>query len=358
MSKKYIIIIALLALVAFTSGYLLIEKDTNNLAKRSGNILEKFRDPLAEPSANSASSLTPLTDHKVMSATNSSDKGVIFYEKNTGKVFKVDLNDRSEKLVSDKILANFIGALWAPNKKDVVAIYYSPKGNLFKYYNYDTKKTAEFDTTVKSVAFSPDGNLVAYFSFTSGSSESEGTGQIFISQPNGNYPKKILNTRLDSIGLYWPIPDQVALKTTSSLFLLTKDGAFTKLLDSSSQDLDVKWSQSGKKLLFSYTDSNTADIRLWLKDVGTKEETPLGSGFSAANCTWSIDDKNVVCSTPRSRGNTENEIYQINTSDASRELLATSTVGVKDLLLSSLEDYIVFTSPLDEKLYTIKKPSK
>ncbi len=356
MSKKYIIIIALLALTAFTSGYLLIEKDTGRPGWRSktGALLEKFQDPTAETKSDSQSASAPLTDHKVLSATNSSTGSVVFYEKNTGKVFEVNPGDRIEKTVSDKVLANLTSTIWAPNKKDVISTYYSQKGDIFKYYDYTTKKTSDFSSDTKKVVFSPDSNLVAYLVFNPGASESDGSGKIFISQPDGEYPKKILNTRLEDVELYWPLPDQIAIKTKSSLFLLSKEGALTDLIESGSGNIDVRWSQDGKKLIFSYTDSNTAETQLWLKNVETKEETMLDTGFSASDCTWSIDDKNIICSTPQSRGNTENNIYQIDTSNASKKIVATSIVGVKDIFLSSLEDYIIFTSPLDEKLYAIK----
>src|SRR3989344_296311 len=91
-----------LALTAFLAGYIMVERGAGTkLSSKTGTILDKFdgNQPPAtdnqEPADNSRPVL--LTEKKVLSVVNSYDKGaVLYFEKNTGKLFELDLETKTE----------------------------------------------------------------------------------------------------------------------------------------------------------------------------------------------------------------------------------------------------------------------
>lgn len=368
--SKFLIIA--LALTAFLVGYLAVKGDIGPGSKsKTGTILDKFGD---EQPTMSNEQLTEepvpfaLADRKIISPATSPDKkSVLYYEKNTGKMFEFNLADKTEKVISDKILPNFMFSIWSPAGKDTVSSYYSQTDPNFKHYGLDNGKTTELDNNIQSVAFSPDGNLIAYYYFNKTADPtptpldepdpSQGlpdlqTGKIMVAQPDGQYQKKILDTRIEDIKISWPSNEYMVLKTPASgIYLLTQDGKLNKFLEPLSLFED-KWSQSGKKMLFSALTGNMSEPSLSVKDVDTREERPLNIEGSASKCAWSIDDVNIFCALSKSPS--ADEIYLINTSDGSRKLIAEPGVLIKELLLSSAEDYLLFISASDDKLYAVK----
>src|SRR3989338_1755503 len=170
MSQKFLITLTAVSLsfTAFLSGYLISQKDfhRSQSSNSTGNILDKFSNTfgsaalsISSPSLLNNGNLRILSQRTVISPAISKEKdGVIYYEEDTGKVFEVALNDLREKLVSDVPLANLIKTIWAPSRKEVVSLFYFPKGNHYKYFDYKTKVSVDLGTNIKSLAFSPDGS--------------------------------------------------------------------------------------------------------------------------------------------------------------------------------------------------------
>ena len=364
MHRKLLItlIVTSLSFTAFLSGYLISQKDFyKNSGFGSGNILKKFSD--TDPNSNSqTNSTTPpriessetihvLNQRSTTSPVLSKEKdSILFYEKETGKVFEVTLNDLKEKSVSDSPLANLVKTVWAPSRKEVISLFYYPNSSHYKYFNYKTKVSVDLGTDIKSLAFSPDGSQIAYF----GSKES--SRGIFISQPNGSSFKKLLPSRLENAEIYWPSDDLLAFKTDagggSELYSLSKTGEIKKILDSR-DELDVKWSKNGSRVLFSQkTESGTG---LFYKDVSSESETTLNISTSASKCDWGIDGKTVICGVPKP-STSGDEIYEINL-DGTKKLISspTSRINTAEIFLSGLENYIVILNSLDNKLYVLKK---
>lgn len=334
---------------------------------RTGTILDKFgeeQQPVVndQPLTNEPVSLQ-LTERKILLVVNSYNKGaVLYFEKNTGKLFELDLETKSEQPVLNKSLVNFISATWSPTRKAFIGSFVSGSGTIFKYFNISTGQEITLDPGIRSVTFSPDGNLIGYHFLAPENSQDQAdspadrTGKIMISEPDGKYPKKILNTRLDGVKLSWPIREKLSLETsTSELFLLDEDGKLSSILEPSF-GLDKKWSPSGKKLIFSFSSNvpgQTEQITpvLKIKNIESREERILTEA-SASKCAWSIDDFTVFCAIPKSPS--VDEIYQINTLDGSRKLVAEPLMSIREILLSPLEEQIMFVSASDEKLYSIK----
>lgn len=310
-----------LALTAFLAGYIMIGHETNHkIQSKTGTILAKFDEPEPKNTEQETNQNLPflLSDRKMVSVTNSLDgAGVMYFEKTTGKLFEADLATRAEQTLSNTFLPNFISAIWSPNKKEVISTFYYPSGTRYRYHNYETNKTVGLDSNIKSVAFSPDGKLIAYYN----NLNLNGSGEIGISEPDGTYSKKLIDTRIQNLKIFWPSQEYIVFKTPSSdIFLLSLKGNLKKL---------------------SGTESNK-EIPL---DLATPDST---------KCVWSIDDIHAFCALPKSPST--DEIYQIDSINGSRRLITELPILAKNLLLSTLEDYLLFTGAGDEKLYAIKIP--
>lgn len=362
MNRKLLItlIVISLSFTAFLSGYLISQKDFHKTpsSNSSGNILDKFSDTdtTLSPEARlleqkSFGTLKLLSPRSILSPVISKEKNsIVYYEKDTGKVFEVTFRNSREKSVSDISLSNLIKTIWAPSRKEVVSLFYYPKGNHYKYFNYKTRASVDLGTNIKSLTFSPDGSQIAYFG------DREGSRGIFISQPDGSSFKKLLSSRLENAEIYWPSNELLAFKTEvadeSELYSLSREGEIKKILDSR-DGLDVKWSKDGSMLLFSQkTDSG---VSLYSKDIVLDNEVVLNVSTSASKCDWDMDGKTIVCGVPRSSASGD-EIYEIGL-DGTKKLLSSpnSRIDTAELFLSSLDDYVVILNSLDNKLYVLKK---
>lgn len=358
MKQKLLITLTVLSLsfTAFLGGYLISQKDFHRSSDSvsTGNILTKFNNnnPISNPQVKeSHGSVRLLSPRGVLSPVLSKEKNsIVYYEKDTGKVFEVALEDLRERSVSDLSLTNLIKTIWAPSKKEVISLFYSPRGSHYKYFSYKTRATVDLGTNIKSIAFSPDGSQIVFFGMKDGS---EG---FFISQPDGSSFKKLLPSRLENTEVYWPSDDSLAFKTDaadgSELYSLSKTGEIKKTLDSR-DGLEVKWSGDGSKLLFSQ--KTESGISLFYKDITSKSETPLNVSTSASKCDWGIDSKTVVCGIPGSSASGD-EFYEIGL-DGTKKLISspTSRINTEELFLSGLDDYVIILNSLDSKLYVLKK---
>jgi Tol biopolymer transport system component len=355
MSNKFLMLLVILSLslTAFLAGYLISHKDFTGQPANLGadNILNKFDEKQAQRES-APKDLVALSKGAVISPTLSKEKdSVIYYDQKDGRVFQVNPVDLKEKLISGTLLSNLVKTVWSPNKKEVVSIFYGSDGERFRYFNYQTRKVVDLGALVRSATFSPDGSRLAYFR-----SQAQ-NGTIYVSAPDGDAPKKIIDTRLSELDLYWPSQDMLAFKTEiegrDNIFILSTTGSLTKLLDADGQ-IDSLWSPDGKKLLYSVKEEN--QTMLYVKDIPSMTTQSLEVSTTASRCAWSIDGSYVICSIPRS-GSGGEDIYKIG-ANGTKELIASpkKSIVVKQLMLTALEEFIIMVSDLDGKVYSLKRP--
>ena len=368
MNNKFLItlIVLSLSLAAFLAGYLISRNDFTKQSANlgEGSILDRFDGSRSDSPENSSEELFALSKRAVLSLTLSKEKdSVLYYDKGTGKVYEANPQNLNEKTVSDKPLSNLIDTIWSPNKKEVVSIFYDKNGKRFKYYNYQTQKTVDLGTTVKSLAFSPDGSHVAYFKSLGADSA------IYVSAPDGSSPRKIIDTRLSGLDIYWPSPEYISLKTTTdgrdSVYLLSLTGNLTKFVDEPGK-VEVLWSAGGAKLLYSTRESNPqtqgaeqssydgGNPMLFVKDTLSSSAKALDISTQAYKCSWGINSEYIFCAIGRS-GQGGEDIYRIGLS-GSRELVATpgKSTNTSQMILTGIEDYVIIVNSTDGKIYAIK----
>ncbi|OGM98342.1 MAG: hypothetical protein A2915_04530 [Candidatus Yanofskybacteria bacterium RIFCSPLOWO2_01_FULL_41_34] len=361
MNQKLLTTLTVLSITftAFLAGYLISQNDfyKSPESTSTGNILDKFSDqtssnhPGPEALLRGQEDLRLLSPRSVASPVLSKDKdSVIYYEKDTGRVFETTTRDVQEKLVSEVALPNLIKTSWSPSRKEVISLFYHPSGDYYRYYNYKTKTSVNLGTAIKSLAFSPDGSRITYFG------SKDGSQGFFISQPDGSSFKKILSSRLENAEVYWSSEDLIYFKTGakngSELYSLSMAGEIKKILNSK-DGLEVKWSRDGSRILFSQ--KTELGTELFYKDISSESETSLEVATNASKCDWEMDGKIVVCgvSRPSSSGD---EIYEIGL-DGTKKLISSPAqkLNISELFLSDLDDHVVILNALDNKLYVLKK---
>jgi len=354
MNNKSLLILIILSLsvAAFLAGYLISQngftKQSANLSE--GSILEKFDGNQLSGQVSTSGILTALSKRAVLSPTLSKEKNsVIYYDKSNGQAFEANPRDLSEKVISEKILPNLVRTIWSPNKKEVVSVFYDNNGKRFKYFNYQTQKAVDLGTAIKSLAFSPDGLHVAYLKSLGAD------GAIYVSAPDGSSPRKIIDTRLSDLEIYWPSPEYISFKTTAdgkdSVYLLSMTGDLTRFLDTAGQT-NLLWSSDGTRLLYSSKEDNS--LVLSMKDVKSSEVTDLEVASPADKCAWGVGNAYIMCSVPKS-GSGGEDIYKIDFL-GNKELIASPSknISASQLILTGIEDYIMIVNGTDGKIYTIK----
>jgi hypothetical protein len=359
MIKKIIIVL----IVGLIGGFYWFFHSKKIPDSSRGAFLGRFVDqPAPEPSENSPT-LRSLSSARVVSPTiNARDNSVIYYEKNTGRVIEVNINSKKEFVASNTSLINFVKTIWSPNGEEVISLFTSKGGAEYRYYNYLTKKVASLGN-LDSVAFSPDGTYLVYFK------KDLDAGYIAVSQPDGSNPKKILQTKLASLNLYWPAPDKIYFTTqnysdqTWILFSLSLDGNLDKILDSKNE-LDISWSRDGGYLLYSYL-NNKGTQSLFILDADRQKESALTLNTLASKCAWTLDAKTIICGVPTAPSNDPlvssaigDDIYEYALKDGSKKHLAGADfqdLRVQEMFLSPLEDFILFVNGFDGKLYGLKR---
>lgn len=361
MSRKIVtfLLVIFSFLAAFLSGYLLsgggFQKEADNSDYKSGNILHKFDSEFVISKDDSFQKPYLLSADKVSSftaANNGSD--IIYHEKGTGRVLSVNPADKEAKILSTDIFANFIKAIWSPDKKEVIIQFYSPSGARYKYYNFQTKESAILKNGVKSAVFSPDGRQIVSFVF----SETDNVYNIAISNPTGSTAKNIFSTRLTDAELYWPQDNLLAFKIAdnrghSKIFSLTKDGALKEIIKDA-KNLEINWSQDGQSFIYS-AEGEGGKSELFHKNIGEENATILPIAASASKCGWSIDNKTIVCATPAASEDNE-KIYKINVATGAKQLITPldQNMRVREMILSNIENYAIFLNAYDEKLYFLR----
>ncbi|MDO8496596.1 MAG: hypothetical protein Q7S43_04095 [bacterium] len=369
MKKFSLFLILSLSLTAFLIGYLFIGEGLGSGSKsKTGTILDKFEGQTSDNGTLSTEDEPSIpfivTSRRTVSLTSSRDKNsILYYEQGTGKLFEFSFDDKTERVISDTVLPNFISSTWSPNKKEAVRSFYSQSGRDYRHYSLNTDRTTRLDPNIQSLVFSSDGNAIVYYyleeetnELAAGGADTsvQRAGKIIIAQTDGQYPKKILDTRIKDLEVTWPAKNQIVLKTLDyGIYILTEEGGLTKFMEPMGL-LQERWSPSGKKMLFSALTDERTEPLLWIKDLETREEKPLNIAGEASKCVWSIDDINIICALMKSPS--IDELYQINTSSSSRELIAEPEMPLKEVLLSGTEDYLIIQSASDQKLYGIKIP--
>jgi hypothetical protein len=359
MTKKIILffVFVLVALGTFLAGYLFSRRanlnNSNQQALVGNSLITRFQiqpEKHVEPTGPFV-----LSENRADSQTLSSDgKTVLYYNSKSGEIRSSSLYSTENSTLISTIQPGAIQINWALNQ--TLIAYYK---NVSTYYDLASGFSKKISLQNASPTLSKSGDKMAYNYYDSGLN----TGEIRISDPKSEGYKKVLTTLFSGYQIRWVSDSLLSLFKPSTkedptylLFTLnTETGNLQRILNLK-KDLWIKWSPDGQKLLYAYTDLTTSERNLYLMNLSDLQEIKLTDATAISDCTWSIDNKTLYCAN-------KDSFVTIDTSSENPQLVKLPTKfqgdissfsnGAIGLLLSSAEDYLVFKTPSDGKLYSL-----
>ena len=301
---------------------------------------------------------------------------VKYYLKNNGYVFESTFDGSERTRLSSNILTNLLKVIWSSSKDKVIAIF-DDEGQIKKYlYDYQTSKSTLLNQDIRHIAWSPSEDKIAYQYYNSQTEDNN----ISIASPDGSQWINVFTTRMKNLIVEWPSSGQVAIRTKPSglaqsvVYIINlADGDFQKII-SETYGLTVLWSSLGDKLLFSETDNQGKNLKLKIADLDKSTIQELNFVTLPEKCVWSQDNRTLFCAVPKTISDSTtlpddyykkqvsftDEFWAINldTQEAIRIFIpeneGTATYDAKELLLSPLEDYLLFINQPDDLLYSLE----
>lgn len=368
-----VLIVITLAASAFAGGFLLFgsaSRQTASLPEQnnlSGNLAERFSETsgTSRDAADDSSRIRSLSAGQAVSAVSSPDGSVLYYEKGTGRAFRVNPRTGDSTLISATALPNFLSTAWSKDRKEVISTFREGTAVRLRYFSYATKQSSPLEASARSAVFSPDGSLIAYLR-----SLDKERGEVVLAQPDGSGQKRILATRIEGLRLAWADQKHLALydpddgSGLAHLLKLSVDGDLAEATEPQ-LDMEALWSPDGSRLLLSFF-NNDGELGLYVQRAGEDPEPLEISGY-ASHCAWTLDSTAVFCGIPQSPvlfGKTApkmaapENIYKITVSDKTSEAVFTpqkgdTRISVENMFLPSLEDMVIFINSFDGRLYGI-----
>ncbi len=342
------------------------EAESSNLANSIEDNIQKIQ---------KGTRIKQLSDRAVMGINlNKESDRVIYYNKETGQVFRISFDGKIWERISDAKIDRLFDITWALSRNRV--IIEQKLGKKINKYVYDHEKRRKYNLSdnIGDVVFSPDGNRILYHYW-----DSRKESNVAIANYDGTNWESLILSEMKGLKIAWPRRDTISFMAPEGTFY----GAtlyFTKLespydleeIMDGKFGLEVNWSPSGNKLLYSYSrEKDLKDKKLYLRDF--KEQTEINLNFKALpeNCVWVKNEKSIYCA--KATKNFLNIIpadYQKKLSlegDSfwkidlvAREFkeiyipeLGEQIYDVKELIVSDREDFLFFVNNLDGKLYSL-----
>jgi WD40 repeat protein len=347
---------------------------TGALVRGNGNAqTATIADEIASPSPSSAPMFKSAPLPRAISesaaagvAIGTEGDAIRYYEQATGKSFWIDLPTLQTHALSDQRLSGFLRSLWVPHNEQVISEFQKGSASQYRFFDYPTKESTTIGQgTVSDIAISPDGRTLAYL-------ETDGnTSKLFVSATDGASPRMILETRAQDAQIAWQNNSSISLlskrtdRPGTDLSVVDMEGNLSIIL-SGRENLEYRWSPDGTLVLFSYFTSNQG-VSLWVTDARGLQDVPLGIASSAQKCAWHSDNRTITCGIPArttltrdvaaDKTATLDDIATIDIGTGLRSDQYASSrdtlLGVIDPLLSSSQNYFVFTNLFDGRLYSL-----
>lgn len=326
------------------------------------------------PTATSTGPIKAISQEAVLSPVIDSQK-VKYYLKSNGNVFESSFDGSQSTRISSNILPNLLKVLWSPNKDKVIAIF-EEDGLLKKYlYNYNTGVSVSLDRNIRWVAWSPTENKIAYQYYDPRTENNN----ISTANPDGCQWTNVFTTRMKNLIVEWLGSGQISIRTKPSglaqsvvYTINPMTGDFQKII-SETYGLTALWSPLGDKLLFSETDNRGKNLKLKIADLTKSTINELNFVTLPEKCVWSQDDRTLFCAVPKNisaLATLPDDYYKglvsfadnfwiinLDTQEKIQIYLPTdeeaASYDARELLLSPLEDYLLFINKKDGLLYTL-----
>jgi hypothetical protein len=318
----------------------------------------------------------PLSQEKVLAPTiDSSGKKIEYYSKDQGNMYEVNFDGSNLSRVSSANLAGLLQVLWSPSKEKIVGIFQENNATKKYLHDYQNGTSIRLNEKIDQVAWAPDGNRIVIQSF----SPDTNNNVISIADADGSNFKNIFQTRIKDLVLEWPIADKISIRTKTSglseglLVTINPDsGIFSDVLRGI-YGLNARWFPLGDKILYSATNSEGKNIKLFTAGQNGQEAKDINLATLVEKCVFSQDDRTLFCAIPQRLSEnavwpddyykglvtTEDTFWKINLDTGQKTQIFSSETNARaydavNPFLSPQEDYLFFTNKKDGLLYSLK----
>ncbi len=267
-------------------------------------------------------------------------KNIYYYLPSTGQIKSVPIlnKETAPSSIVAVIKPNFSKIEWSNDGKYLIA---SHQENMF-YYNLSSNTSKKLDSSISNPVFSSNNNL-AYLDYDSVNDVSE----IRLTNIDFYNSKSLLKTRFKNWKITWLNSAVLGLYDGKSFFTLDiNSGDFTKIFENK-KNLTVNPSPNSVGFIYSYLDGFGETQLNWYA-LADQKDNFLSSGLAASGCLWSNDNVNIYCLNGSSV-----EILNIETREI--KILAKDDVlaSAQSIILSNLEDYLIFKNSQNQKIYSL-----
>ncbi|HZZ99581.1 MAG TPA: hypothetical protein VFK07_02655, partial [Candidatus Paceibacterota bacterium] len=272
---------------------------------------------------------------------------VLYYAADNGHISSLDPADQTSTLVSATNLPHLIDAVWSGDTRQVIEVSAGKTGDVYKYYNFDTKELVSLGSNIMSAAFSPDGSRIVL------AQDNGDETDIKIAQPDGSGEAIILKTKFSRVSLVWPSENTISLLADTTdgqtLYQIDAQGNITDLMETQSP-ANISWSPLGNQVLYSVASAGNPELEIY--SLADKKSRELNFQANADQCAWSHDGLTVICAGEQNHAGT---IVSINTADGSvKSLFSQLILTPSKVLLTKNENFLVLENPNDSTLYAFK----
>lgn len=341
-----ILIIIMVGFVSFLTGFLFTRPSISLEPNwQKANILERFSNDQPQESSVSIipKGVFKISQGAVLNPTAvQGGDGVVFYDRQLNKIVQTNLITKEKKVLKEFNNLVVTKIVWSPKGNEILYNTQTKKEDAYFYSNLNSGNTTKLGPIISPV-FSPDGTNLTYINIQGEQYD------IVTAKSDGSSPRTVLHTRLANMALYWPTQNTVVIRATNQstdeyeLYTLSATGDLKKIYTNSTI-FDLNWNASGSQALLS-TNNTLAVLNL----DGTTKPTDLS--LRSSECTWTHDNM-LLCAMAQ---NGETQLYKINTGDQSKKEVAGHVmIDPQSIFLSSLENFIVMISEIDQYLYGLE----
>lgn len=222
---------------------------------------------------------------------------VRYIERRTGHIYESGPQGETKIRISNTTIPKIFYALWSPDASHV----------LFRYTDNESVRAASaalatssaritpFPSSLFSAAFSPSIPAKILYALPSDTG-----GRIMTADPDNSQSSETLSTLFPEFLVSWPVKNKLSLSTrpsgTAPGFLYHYDlqkKQSVKILGDI-PGLQILWSPSGNRLLYSAEDAETRLPQLSVYDLAAKITGDLGIRTLASKCAFGAGDETVI----------------------------------------------------------------
>jgi len=314
-----------------------------------------------------------ISNEKVISPTIKDGK-INFFSQTNGELFEINLDGSNLQKIPATSLTDLIKIIWSPDNDKVVGIFKENEQIKKYFFDYKNNKSISLSQNLRWVTWSPDSNKIAYQYID----EIKGINVISVSEPDGSNWKNIFNTRIEDLIINWPLEDKISIHPKPSghapgmIALINPITEFYEIVLSNIFGLSINWSSKGDKFIYSNTDSDGKNLKLYLWNEKNKTSKELDFITLPEKCTFDQDGLNIFCAIPQKISlnavwpddyymgiiSTKDDLYKINLETNEKiKIIASGDdqyYDAKELMISPNQDYLIFINKRDGKLYSVR----